>query len=117
MNSIIKSTLEHVANMKDLEFQGYHKFRAKDGSEYGSFEVFYETGSDPLVKSGWYWWSCFPGCIPDGDQNGPFPTAEGAYLDAMEGSGSSDDENDGQFEQREAYLERLADDISPNEEA
>lgn len=86
MSNIIKSTLEHVANMKDLDFQGYHKFRAEDGSEYGSFEVFYEDGSDPLVKVGWYWWPCHPGYLPDGDSNGPFPTAEGAMLDALEGS-------------------------------
>lgn len=71
------------------EFSGYHKFRGDDGSEYGSFEVFQETercftGED-VMEPGWYWWSCFPGCLPDGEQHGPFPTAEGAYLDAMEG--------------------------------
>ncbi len=20
---------------------------------------------------GWYWWSCFPDCLPDGEPNGP----------------------------------------------
>lgn len=74
---------------KDKEFSGYHRFRAEDGSEYGSFEVFHEDepcfASDNQYEPGWYWWSCFPGCMPDGEQNGPFPTSEGAYLDALEG--------------------------------
>lgn len=21
---------------------------------------------------GWYWWNCFPGCLPEGEANGPF---------------------------------------------
>lgn len=57
----------------------------------GSFEVFYQdakygrtipAGGNP-THLGWYWWSCWPGCLPDGDPSGPFPTAEGAYLDAI----------------------------------
>ena len=35
---------------------------------------------------GWYWWSCFPGCIPDGDPNGSFLTAELAIADAQDGN-------------------------------
>jgi hypothetical protein len=53
----------------------WHTFESEDGSEYGSFEAFYldsETG-EPIV-SGWYWWACFPGCLPDGEPDGPYPT-------------------------------------------
>ena len=32
--------------------------------------------------AGWYWWSCFPGCLPDGDPIGPFSTEEEAIADA-----------------------------------
>jgi hypothetical protein len=35
--------------------------------------------------AGWYWWSCFPGCLPDGDPMGPFETEEDALADAREG--------------------------------
>lgn len=53
----------------------------------GSFEVFYkswgDSGGPDFPDQGWYWWSCWPGCLPDGDPSGPFPTAEGAYLDAI----------------------------------
>ena len=34
--------------------------------------------------SGWYWWSCFPGCLPDGDPSGPFATEADALADAQE---------------------------------
>jgi hypothetical protein len=33
---------------------------------------------------GWYWWSCFPGCLPDGEPVGPFETEEEAIADAQE---------------------------------
>ena len=27
-----------------------------------------------LTAAGWYWWTCFPGCLPDSDPFGPFAT-------------------------------------------
>ncbi len=33
---------------------------------------------------GWYWWACYPGCLPDGDAFGPFPTSYRALKDAIE---------------------------------
>lgn len=61
------------------EFEGYHKFKNEDGEEYGSFEVFWEVDDG---KEGWYWWSCLPGCMPDGETSGPFATSREAYDDA-----------------------------------
>ena len=37
-----------------------------------------------ITESGWYWWSCFPGCLPDGVPNGPFETEQEAIADAKE---------------------------------
>ena len=51
----------------------------------GSYEVFEvlptaEDGSfEPGV--GWYWWACWPGCLPDGEAVGPFPSEEAAMAD------------------------------------
>ena len=67
----------------------YHQFQPVDGSEpFGSFEVFHYDlasfqhckGADGLV--GFYWQSCFPGCIPDSDAIGPFSTEAEAIQDA-----------------------------------
>jgi len=33
---------------------------------------------------GWYWWSCFPGCLPDGDAHGPFDTEAEAISNVRE---------------------------------
>jgi len=38
-----------------------------------------------LKHDKWYWWSCFPGCLPDGDPRGPFETEAEALADAREG--------------------------------
>ncbi len=70
---------------------GYHKFKRPDSDEdYGSFEVFEHRpsvpfpGDDEPFEHGFYWRSCFPGCLPDSDTCfGPFPTAQDAFNDAQ----------------------------------
>jgi len=34
--------------------------------------------------AGWYYWPCFPGCLPDGEAIGPFETEKEALEDAQE---------------------------------
>ncbi len=60
----------------------YHKFKDPEGSEFGSFEVF-ELGADESPNPGFYWWPCFPGCMPESDPHGPFPTEQDAIEDAQ----------------------------------
>ena len=65
----------------------YERFQTDTGEEYGSFEVFYlkastEEGSER--DAGWYWWACFPGCLPDGELTGPFKTEAEARTDALD---------------------------------
>ena len=73
----------------------HHRFTAPDGTPYGSFEVFritrqnrpgwgdsgrWEDGS--LIRCGFYWQACFPGCLPDGEPMGPFRSEAAAMRDA-----------------------------------
>jgi hypothetical protein len=37
------------------------------------------------TPAGWYYWVCFPGCLPDGDPTGPFETEAEALADARDG--------------------------------
>jgi hypothetical protein len=69
----------------------YYKFMDEYAKQpYGSCEIWYHDGSDPNFRDeedqpmppGWYWWACFPGCMPDGDAMGPFKTQEEAEEDA-----------------------------------
>jgi len=53
----------------------------KDGCAFGSDDPFLLEDGKP-AEPGWYWWSCFPGCLPDGDPSGPFDTEEEALADA-----------------------------------
>lgn len=89
-------------------FQGYHRF-AQTGEEpgrnqlgqfeaqtgYGSFEVFYAADNarpehranpETWLAEGWYWWACFPGCLPDGEPEGPYVSSNAAYRAAQEGA-------------------------------
>lgn len=48
-----------------------------------STDCLIDPDGDPL-PSGWYWWTCFPGCLPDGLPNGPFETEADAIADAQD---------------------------------
>ena len=92
----------------------YHQFTPVDGSEpFGCFETFtYDLesfmhckGADGLyyinqdhytpdgglleedlpALVGFYWQSCFPDCLPDGDAHGPFQSEAEAIADANAG--------------------------------
>lgn len=60
----------------------YHNFIDEEGNSFGSFEVF----EDGPTKEGFYWWPCFPGCLPDteDDPTGPFTSYDAAFQDAQE---------------------------------
>jgi len=77
----------------------YHSFFNDDGTEYGSFEVFAVSPIEAqynkqnadhadeftIFEAGWYWWACFPDCLPDGETSGPFDTKSDAIDDALGG--------------------------------
>jgi len=80
-------------------FEGYHSFAPQDGGpNYGSFKVFWYEGhhegeqdGEPYDEPydyppGWYWYACFPGCIPDGDPSGPYLSSALAFQHANEGA-------------------------------
>jgi hypothetical protein len=75
---------------------GQHYFepeRESDPHALPDLEVFYagwaemtptedlERGAEPNPP-GWYWWSCFPGCLLLSDAEGPFDSEAEALADA-----------------------------------
>ena len=49
------------------------------------FEIEIDDNAWPGYEPGFYWWTCFPGCLPDADEpNGPFETWEDALDDAQD---------------------------------
>lgn len=54
-------------------------------SDFRQFVLDRMAEDDTLLPSdlhGWYWWPCFPGCLPDGDPVGPFKSEDLAIADA-----------------------------------
>ena len=70
--------------------------RATETYALPDVEIFYRTFSDwqsdgwiddiddDTYTDGWYWWSCFPGCLPDSDPIGPFDTEAAAREHAQD---------------------------------
>lgn len=42
----------------------------------------FDEGWEPCA-AGWYVWSCFPGCLPESDPDGPYKSAEEAIESAQ----------------------------------
>lgn len=53
----------------------------------GTVEVFQarDYDVDPEHPQAWYWWACYPGCLPDGDPVGPFDSWAEAIADSLGG--------------------------------
>lgn len=51
----------------------------EDSTEYDE-----EAKAEAERLEGWYYWTCFTGCMPEGDAIGPFKTEEEAQADAGE---------------------------------
>lgn len=60
---------------------GYEVFHS---STYGH-DLERDEYGDREFPDGYYWWSCQPGCLPDGDPVGPFDTWSDAVNDCREG--------------------------------
>ncbi len=55
-------------------------FFMQEGGDEGDWK---DEDGNPM-EQGWYWWSCVPGCLPDGDPSGPFQTEAEALTDAQD---------------------------------
>ena len=65
--------------------------RASDPYSLPDLEVFYveeneiESDDGGYLDKGWYWWSCFPGCLPDClDPMGPYDSEAEALAAAQD---------------------------------
>jgi hypothetical protein len=67
-----------------------------------SIEVFYADrvlAESFGTRAGWFWWTCRPGCLPDGLPIGPFGTSYRAYRDALDGGATHSGEDHNMFDQ------------------
>lgn len=52
---------------------------------FGSEQPLCLPCAQEAFEAGWYWRTCFPGCMPDSDPFGPFATKDEAIEDAQDG--------------------------------
>jgi len=50
-----------------------------------------DTGAATAGRKAWFYWFCFPGCLPDSDPAGPFGSEAEALADAQEGYEDDDE--------------------------
>lgn len=72
-------------------FEGGYEGRCDDCNQrtmladgFGSEQNLCVPCAREQFKPGWYWRTCFPGCMPDSDPFGPFATEAKAVADAQE---------------------------------
>lgn len=64
--------------------------READPHALPNCEVFYvaqgemENEEGEHLAPGFYWWACFPSCLPDGDPMGPYATEQEAIEAAQD---------------------------------
>lgn len=68
--------------------------RESDPHALPDLEIFYWTSkeasdywgedADEELEAGFYFWYCFPGCMPDSEPNGPYATQQEALEAARE---------------------------------
>lgn len=64
----------------------------RDGSHARCEDCKRPTKDDWTWETGWFYWFCLPGCLPDSEPFGPFSTESEALADARENAGEYDDE-------------------------
>lgn len=76
---------EVAARDEDLiyEYSKRHEFRMCHMNSRVQEAMLDAIVKEEGIKGGYFWWSCFPGCLPDSDPIGPFDTYEEALADAQ----------------------------------
>lgn len=89
----------YIPNNIETFFVSAADFLNADGDTWQADRMADELPSEPddtereqaaNTLAGWYWWSCCPGCLPDGEASGPFETE----LEAIQDAGGGEYEED-----------------------
>jgi hypothetical protein len=84
---VFQLTAEEVAEMDEdlvLEYKRRHEYRLASMNSEVREAMLAKIVDEEQITGGWYWWSCFPGCLPDSDPMGPFDTKALALADAQD---------------------------------
>ena len=84
---IFQMTAQEVAAQdEDLvyEYTKRHEFRLAHMNSRVRENMLDQIVADNGIRGGWFWWACFPGCLPDSTPIGPFDSYAEALANAQE---------------------------------
>jgi hypothetical protein len=68
------------------EYMKRHEFRLAAMNSRTRDAMFDAMIEEESISGGWFYWYCFPGCMPDSEPYGPFETEAAAIAAAQEDS-------------------------------
>lgn len=84
---IFQRTAQEVAEQdEDLihEYMRHHEFRLAGMNRRTREAMFDAMVEEEGIKGGWFYWYCFPGCMPDSEAMGPYDSHQDALKAARE---------------------------------
>ena len=84
---VFQLTAREVAEMDEemvLDYLSRHEFRLANFNSRDRERMFDAMIEEEGIQGGWFWWSCFPGCLPDSSPMGPFASHADALKDAQD---------------------------------
>jgi hypothetical protein len=82
---------EAVQHDEDLMWEAGKKFPLMHMNSRDRQKAIDWAVEESGTTGGWFWWSCSPGCLPDGPAMGPFESRQEALADAQEGCEDEED--------------------------
>lgn len=74
-------TLEEEAESEALQNIEFMEMSEADIRGYGKESVWYDEQNETFLEPGFYYWFCFPGCLPESGPHGPFTSEDEARND------------------------------------
>jgi hypothetical protein len=84
---VFELTAREVAEMDEdmiCEYMHRNEFRLASMNSRDRKRMFDAMVEEQGITGGWFYWYCFPGCLPDSSPIGPFKTRAQALADAQE---------------------------------
>jgi hypothetical protein len=84
---IFELTAPEAAGLDDdlvWEYMKRREFRLANMSSRVREKMLDAIVEEQGITGGWFWQSCLPGCLPDGDPVGPFASRKEALTDAQQ---------------------------------
>ena len=66
------------------DYMKRHAFRLSGFNSRDRDKMFDAMIEEECIEGGWFYWFCFPGCMPEGDAMGPYATQAEALAAARE---------------------------------